>query len=550
MAFDPSTARADSAGFDPSTATPAKPVQPTAAQLEQRITAPGENIDIGMTQGLLSVPEAIQNWGEHLTGLRVPKPLSDAEAALQQRAASTATGRVADVTGSVLPWVLGGEAAAGTKLARLPSLLRSVPGVGRILAPAARVAGRSVLPGLLQPMNPNDPNWAGNQLTRGVVSGLIGEGLHGIGSGAAALRGWTTKAEDEAAKYAKALKGTALRDWAGRTAYDISKQRLGEIPETTLREHFKDIYSAIGRPKDVPGTIDFRTPGKVRTDAGQAVAKFYEAHPFNDPTGKWLPSALALRNRYLGKIADPIAADRWSRAFSDSLLNPAARVSALSKGPASGAMLHDVVSKLGAQANWFGRKAAEGGVDARQYRVMADGLKALQSQVLNRVAPAGTPARAELEKLNRAYFMADTIFQGTDETSGAVPKPRDIIRAGRRKVGKALWRDPNFSLADWADRLQGAHERSVAKIPKPSATPPPTAPSPGPAGAIAHVATHLAGEPLRVPWIMRGPIARTVTPYVGKALAVPARLRMYSPSLAQLTAQAAASGENQDAENQ
>lgn len=369
-----------------------------------------------------------------------------------------ALGRGAQAIGASLPdWLQRATAHAQAAGARHPwartagniAPWLAVPGAGLAADVALGTAG-----GLLQPMDPSNPNYWRDVMGQGVLGGAAGGALGGLGR-------WITSAAQQPTRAVLNLLQRAYRETG-----------LGGAPTA----------------------ITPQTAVAARREIGQRLGQIYTQMSFNPMDRAWMVAARDIRNRISGMIADPAQRARWEQSFMDDAVRPAFQSEAgVTGAPLTGEKLHQLVSALSGEANAFRQEAQRGGAQAKTWTQMAQGMRQILNSVERQIDMANPALGAARRGAERGYQFADVVYRAGNASNRWTPSADQLASAWERKVGKPEYAGPRFG------RSKAMLERERDATPRTRA---------GPLEdlgrhAIAGTLSHAVGLPF-----IAGPVAR------------------------------------------
>lgn len=479
--------------------------------LRQQGTEMGEFFG-AIPQGVLDIPEALYQIGEHTIGLpKPPEAIAEPLRRYRKWAGSTWPGVAGETVGGI------GTAVAGTALAPEVEVPAAIARFGapvarawRAASPAVRAQITSVLSSQLQPVEGGN-FWMekGKQALIGLLLGrLLGRPAQQAAHDVASTENVSRAAQDAAdvaahkaqvaadvlsGKQQSTLATTAAKQ-SRKAAQDIKagvpdettlrwqKETLdriglgGQAPTAVTPEASARVQKLVGDrlntltdrmrldPKDPSFTEALRT---AREEASQALPESARAGWYKEPVEKDLP----------GLILDPTTGRPLARTTRAGLGEPPKAtgdfqrtvMEPLEKGELSGRSLTDYISRLGARAEELARQARVVPQDKRaELMAQSNALRQVEDAVIGHAA--GDPAdKTALEAARKAYSMWSIGNDAGRASQAGTMTPARLIQTISRRMGEARYKqalaDPKHPDSALYKYLQDQLDRHTAKVP-------------------------------------------------------------------------------------
>lgn len=301
--------------------------------------------------------------------------------------------------------------------------------------------------GVMQPLDPNDPNYWRDVGLQAGLGGTLGGGLGAVARSIAA------KATD-----------------ASRAALNV----------------FQRVYNEMGLGQYAPKEINPQTAVQVRNTVGKRLGEIYQHMSFNPLDPAWRAQANQVYHDVLNAIADPALRQRWQSVFANEAARPAFMADPAQVGArVTGDKLHQVVSSLSGEASAFGQQAARGGADAKVWNLMSNGLRQLTQTIEGQIDRAVHPAIGAARRgAARAYQLAEGMMRASNAGNRWIPDAGRIASTLEQKFGKSQYAGPRFGGVK--RMLESERDKAAAARAKPG------------------VAARLGGHAVRIPGMIAG----------------------------------------------
>lgn len=494
----------------------------------------------GIGQGIIGIPEALYQWGEHLPApltfprpdkLPVIGPYAEPLRKYQRDVESTWTGMGGEALGNILGFVGGGEVA---DLLRVPGVVSKV-----LTSPAARTEASTLLQSQIAEPSQGDSFWT-DKLSSGVLAHLFGRWLGRPTQEAARRTAQTTNKsiadlnqkdldafrQQQAASKQAAANALSDPNHPINLALNARQARIdakAAVPADTTSGWWHRTLQQIGvadpsltraapatgaKVRDVVGGRRNEIIGRMELNSSDpnftqqihdirdatlhdlpesAQTKFYKEPPEEDlapllyhpTTGK----PLERTTRGLKEKEPKKPTGDWVKTVEEPL----------AKGNLTKRELSDYISRLGARAEELAKLARLVPQDQRaEMYAMSNAYRQVADAVVGHAA--GSPEdKLALEAANRAYTMWSVGNDAALASRNGEATPRQLIESFKRRLGgEARYEQalnnpasPYHDTVNWLQDQLKAHTEKIPSaadtrrgVPPTPATAPPTPPTP------------------------------------------------------------------------